>query len=185
MIRQLVLWERYAVRLRWKAWEKPGRRYWHIRTVQPRESWDLAANQFLLEMAYECHMHIEFVPGNYESNPSFQYFVLVIQLGNEHGRNPAMVSVRIVSADVWQGMNVTMLGFRRKEALAFEALPPMKDTGDHISLVGYDMSVSVELVTEPNEQPYHHVHLDWKASGDDDSSKGVSADTNDAKLKED
>jgi hypothetical protein len=40
MIRQLVLWERYAVRLRWKPWEKLGRRYWHIRAAQPRESWE-------------------------------------------------------------------------------------------------------------------------------------------------
>jgi hypothetical protein len=143
------------VRLRWKAWEKLGRRYWHIRTVQPRESWDLAENQFLLEMADERHMHIEFVPGNYESNPSCKYFVLVIQVGEAHGRNPATVSVRIVGADVWQGINVSMLRFRRKESLALEALPPMKKGGDsdHISLVGYDISVSVELVTEPNEQP--------------------------------
>jgi hypothetical protein len=166
MIRQLVLWERYAVRLRWKPWEMLGRRYWHIRTAQPRGSWDLAAHQFLLEMAYEHYMHIEFVPGNYESNPSFKYFVLVIQVGDEKKRDLSMVSVRIVSADVWEGVTVTMLGFQRKEALALEALPPMKGTGDsdHISLEGYDISVSVRLVTEPNEQPYHLVYLDWEAA---------------------
>ncbi|CZR59429.1 uncharacterized protein PAC_09321 [Phialocephala subalpina] len=166
MIRQLVLWERYALRLRWKPWGKLGRRYWHIRTVQPKESWDLAASQFLLEMVYERHMHIEFVPGNYESNPSFKYFVLVVQVGDKNIRDPAMVSVRIVSADVWEGINVPMSGFRKKEALALETLPPMKGTGDsdHISLVGYDISVSVRLVTEPNEQPYHIVYLDWEAA---------------------
>ena len=73
--------------------------------------------------------------------------------------------MRIVSADVWQEVNVTMLGFRRREALALETLPPMEGTGgsDHISLVGYDISVSVRLVTEPKEQPYHLVYLDWEA----------------------
>jgi hypothetical protein len=178
MIRQLVLWERYAVRLRWKPWEKFGRRYWHIRTVQPRGSWDLAAYQFLLEIAYERHMHIEFVPGNYESNPSYKYFALVIQSGDENKRDPAMMSVRIVSADVWQGIN------ERREALALEALPPIKGTreSDHISLVGYDISVSVRLVTEPNQQPYHLVYLDWEATSPplmsgDNSNKDASADT--------
>jgi hypothetical protein len=168
MIRELVLWERYAVRLRWKAWEKLERRYWHIRTVQPRESWDITANQFLLEMAYERHMHIEFVPGNYGSNPTSKYFVLVIQVGGGNKRDPATVSVRIVSADVWQGINVTMLGLQGKEALAFQGLAPMKGGSDHISLTGYDISVSVQLVTEPNEQPYHLLYLDWEANGDDE-----------------
>jgi Heterokaryon incompatibility protein (HET) len=160
MIRQLILWERYAVRLRWKPWEKLGRRYWHIRAAEPRGSWDMAANQFLTEMSYERHMQIEFVPGNYESNPSFKYFVLVIQVGDEKRRDPAVVSARIVSADVWEGVTVTMLGFRKKEALALEAMSP--ETGTRISLVGYDISVSVRLVTEPNEQPFNLVYLDWE-----------------------
>lgn len=166
MIPQLILWERYAVRLRWKPWEKFGRRYWHIRAVQPRESWDLAANQFLLEMAYERHMHIEFVPGNYESNPSFKYFVLVIQVGDRNLRDPSMISVRIATADIWEGINVPMSGFRKKEALTLEMLPSAEDTVDsgHISLVGYDILVSVRLVTDPNEQPYHLVYLDWETT---------------------
>jgi hypothetical protein len=172
MIRRLVFWERNAVRLRWKPWEKLGRRYWHIRTAQPRESWDLAANQFLLEMAYERYMHVEFVPGNYESNPGLKYFVLAIQVGDEKKRDhekkrdPRYVSARIVSADIWEGITVTTLGFQKREALALEALPHMKGTGDsdHISLVGYDISVSVRLVAEPKEQPYHLVYLDWEAT---------------------
>ncbi len=165
-IRQLVLWERYAVRLRWKPWEKLGRRYWHIRTAQPRGSWDLAANQFLLEMAYQRYMHIEFAPGNYESNPTFKCFILVIQVGDKKKRDAAMVSVRIVSADIWQGLKVTMLGFGGREALALKELPPIKgqDDSDRISLVGYDISVSVRLVTEPNEQPYHLLYLNWEAT---------------------
>jgi hypothetical protein len=166
IIRRLVFWERNAVRLRWKPWEKLGRRYWHIRTAQPRGSWDLAANQFLLEMAYERHMHVEFVPGNYESNPGLKYFVLAIQVGDEKKRDPRNVSARIVSADIWEGITVTTLGFQKREALALEALPHMKGTGDsdHISLVGYDISVSVRLVAEPKEQPYHLVYLDWEAT---------------------
>lgn len=180
-IRQLVLWERYAVCLRWKPWEKFGRRYWYIRTVQPSGSWDLAAYQFLLEMTYERHMHIEFVPENYESNPSYKYFALVIQSGDENKRDPAMVSVRIVSADVWQGINV------KREALALDALDSLKGTGgsDHISLVGYNISVSVRLVTEPNKQPYHLIYLDWEANDGDDNGREASADTNDARLKGD
>ena len=136
--RQLVLWERYAVRLRWKPWAKPRRRYMHIRTAQPRGSWDIAANQFLLEMAYERHMHIEFVPGNYDSNPSFKYFVLVIQVGDHSQRDLAMVSVRIVSADIWEGTTITSssLGFRRRESLVLESLPLIKGTGDADMWVG-------------------------------------------------
>jgi len=160
--RQLPLWERYAVRLRWKPWEKLGLRYLHIRTAYPRGSWDVAANQFLLEMAYERYMHIEFVPGNHESNPGFKYFVLVIQLGDERKVDPAMVSVRIVSADIWEGVTDTSPGFRRRESLVLEALPFMKGRGDSksISVAGYDISVSMRLVTESNEQPHHVVYLD-------------------------
>jgi hypothetical protein len=167
MIRpRLVFWERNAVRLRWKPWEKLGRRYWHIRTAQPRGNWDLAANQFLVEMAYERYMHVEFVPGNYESNPGLKYFVLAIEVGDEKKRDPRNVLARIVSADIWEGITVTTLGFQKREALALEALPHMKGTGDsdHISLVGYDISVSVRLVAEPKEQPYHLVYLDWEAT---------------------
>jgi hypothetical protein len=43
----------------------------------------------------------------------------------------------------------------------------MEGVGDfrHISLMGYDISVTVEPVTEPtNEQPCHLVYLDWKAT---------------------
>jgi len=114
MTQQLSQWERYCVRLRWKPWEKLGKRYWHIRTAQPKASWDFAANQFLLQMAYDGHMHIEFIPGNYQSNPSLKYFVLVIKVGVDKRQklNPAVVSARIVSADVWQGLNVTMFGYQ-------------------------------------------------------------------------
>ena len=44
----------------------------------PGEARTLPQISFFLRLAYERYMHIEFVPGNYESNPSFKYFVLVI-----------------------------------------------------------------------------------------------------------
>ena len=122
----------------------------------------MAANQFLTEMADEHYMHIEFVPGNYESNPGFEYFVLVIKVGEGQTRNPAKVKAWIVSADVWKGVTVTTVGFRKVEALALETLQSMKDKGDHISLVGYDISVKVDLETEANEPPHHLIYLDWK-----------------------
>ncbi|KAH7176232.1 heterokaryon incompatibility protein-domain-containing protein [Dactylonectria macrodidyma] len=177
LVRQLALWERYAVRLRWKGWEKLGRRFWHIRTAQPRASWDIPANQFLLEIASERYMHIEFVPGNYETNPDLEYFVLVIQVGDDKKRDPAKVSVQIVSAEIWR-LNATTFGFRGKEALALEALQSTQSAGDsnRISLVGYDISMSVQLVTEPDEVAYHHVYLDWEAtSSRTDTAEAVSS----------
>ena len=166
LAQKLSLWERYAVRLRWKPWEKSGRRFWHVRAAHPRTSWDMPANQFLLEMASERHMHIEFVPGNYETNPHFRYFILVIQVGDDINRDPSMVSAAIVSAEIWQGLTTNMFGFRGKEALAIEELQAIKGEKnvDHTSLAGYDISVSAQLVTEPNELPYHHVYLDWNAT---------------------
>lgn len=159
---QLGLWERYAVRLRWKPFEKSGQRFWHIRAAEPRGSWDMAANQFLTEMAYDRHMHIEFVPGNYESNPGFKYFVLVIQVGDGEKRDRSKATARIVSAEAWEGVTVTMLGFGKRQALVLETASTGKGEGDRIQLVGYDISVSVRLVTESNEQPYNLVYLDWQ-----------------------
>ncbi|KIW29224.1 uncharacterized protein PV07_05049 [Cladophialophora immunda] len=117
-------------------------------------------------MASERHMHVEFIPGNYESNPDFKYFVLVIQVGDDMKRDPSMVSVRIVSAEIWEGLNATTFGFPGKEASAIEALPAIKgeESVNRISLAGYDISVSVQVVAEANELPYHHVYLDWKTS---------------------
>ncbi|PMD37448.1 hypothetical protein L207DRAFT_531735 [Hyaloscypha variabilis F] len=154
------LWDRYAVQLRWRPWEKFGTRYWHIRAAEPRASWDIAAHQFLLHMSYERYMYIEFVPGNHKSNPGLKYFALVIQVGDESSRDLSSVSLRIVSAEVWERLTVTMLGSRKREALAFETLPP--EERNHISLVGYDISVSVKLERGPKEQPYNLVYLDWE-----------------------
>ena len=167
-IQQLVRWERYAVRLRWKPWEKPGQRYWHIRTVHPQANWDLAANQFLLEMTYDRYMHVEFVPGSYDTNPDFEHFVLVIQAGGEkpRERDSAIVSARIVSANIWKGLNVTTFGAAEREVLAIKAVRSMEGTrpSDRISLRGYDISVSARRMAEPGKQPYHLVYLDWTAT---------------------
>ncbi|KAK2616417.1 hypothetical protein QQS21_000659 [Conoideocrella luteorostrata] len=166
--RQLSLWERYAVRLRWKPWKKSGRKYWNIRTTEPRANWDLIGGQFLLEMASEQYMHIAFVPGNYETNPQFKYFVLVIQLGGGAVRDPSRISVKIVNSDIWPGVNETPFQFTSKESLALRAIAPRPTTtGDgleSISLAGYYMWVSVTLETQKNGLPYHLVYIDWKES---------------------
>ncbi|OWT43367.1 HET domain protein [Pochonia chlamydosporia 170] len=170
MTKQLSMWERHAVRLRWKPWEKSGRKYWHIRATEPRANWDLIGGQFLVEMASERYMHIEFVPGNYKSNPNFEYFVLVIQVGDDGGRDPSRISVRIVDSKIWPGVNATPFQFASKEALALQAIPP-KEMGDSrpewISMVGYEMTVSVQQVNQWNDVPYHLVHIDWRESKPD------------------
>ncbi|KAG6027117.1 hypothetical protein E4U41_001050 [Claviceps citrina] len=174
LLRRLALWERHAVRLRWKPWLKSGRKYWNIRATEPRANWDLIGGQFLVEMASEQYMHIVFVPGNYKSNPRFEYFVLVIQVGGDGAdglRDARQVSVRVVNSDIWPGVNATPFQFVSKEALALAALPPQTsgsaapDGGgpptERISLVGYDMCISVRLVVQKNGIPYHLIFLDW------------------------
>ena len=88
------------MRLRWKLWELFGRRYWYIQVVEPKESWDLVANQFLLQIADEYHMYIEFISGNYESNLNFKSFIILIQVGMNNRRDFAVVSAWIVGADI-------------------------------------------------------------------------------------
>jgi len=68
----------------------------------------------------------------------------------------------------------------------------MKGTGDsdYISLAGYDISVSVKLVTEPNEQAYHLLYIDWEAATpyslpmnrNDSNGGATSTDIKDVKL---
>src|SRR5206468_2435456 len=112
VLRSLRFWERYAVRLRWKAWDKAGKQFWHIRNAEPRASWDAAANQFLLWLAPEPFLRVDFIPGNYEANPESRYFVVGIYVGNEATQNPAIISARIFSSDEWDRSNKTLLGFR-------------------------------------------------------------------------
>jgi len=168
ILRQLSLWERYAVRLRWKPWEKAGQRFWHIRTAEPRSSWDLAANQFLLETTPVPYLYVEFVPGNYETNPDLKYFVLEIQVGNEQSRNPAIMSIRIISAETWLGLNRTLLGWRGRGKVLHTA--QTAESSSRISLVGYDILMSVQLVTEKSRLPYHHVYLDWKVAATEEKT---------------
>lgn len=164
--KQLSFWERHAVRLRWKPWEKAGRKFWNIRATEPRANWDVIGGQFLVEMASERYMHIEFVPGNYQTNPNYEYFVLVIQVGGEEmwNRDDSKVSVRVVNSKIWPGVNATPFQFASKEALVLEALPK-KEKGDNrperISMLGYNMSVSVRIMNQWNGIPYHLVYIDW------------------------
>ncbi|KAG5984603.1 hypothetical protein E4U55_004045 [Claviceps digitariae] len=168
--RQLSLWERHAVRLRWKPWTKSGRKYWNIRATEPRANWDLIGGQFLVEMASEQYMHIVFVPGNYQTNPRFEYFVLVIHVGGaaeSETRDARHISVRVVNSNLWPGVNETPFQFASKESLALASLAPKADADtspERIYLVGYDMSISVKLMMQKNGVPYHLVFLDWKES---------------------
>ncbi|KAG6007739.1 hypothetical protein E4U21_005578 [Claviceps maximensis] len=177
--RRLTLWERHAVRLRWKPWPKSGRKYWNIRATEPRANWDLIGGQFLVEMASEEYMHVVFVPGNYQSNPRFEYFVLVMQVGgmgttaatatDSNVRDSRQISVRVVNSHLWPGVNETPFQFAAKESLALMSLPPKSNSElagpERISLVGYDICVSVKLVVQDNGVPYHLVFLDWKKCG--------------------
>ncbi|PMD59337.1 HET-domain-containing protein [Hyaloscypha bicolor E] len=163
LVWQLSRWEHYAIRLRWKPWEKLGQRFWHIRMVEPRAIWDVAGNQFLLEMATERYMHVEFIPGTYASNPHFKSFVIMIQVYNAKERDPARIKARIVKIETWQSLNVTTLGFRGKSAVEMDSLQSLAggDESNTLSIVGYAISVSVRLHEKINEAPCHLVSLDW------------------------
>jgi len=157
ILRQLRLWERHAVRLRWKPWHKPGRQFFHVRAAEPRSSWDIAANQFLLELAPEPSLRVEFIPGNHDTNPESKYLVVTISVGNESSRDPAVISARLCSANDWERSNRTLLGFRNE---AFKTIQGTACSG-RISLVGYDISLSTRLVTD-GQLPCHQVYLDWE-----------------------
>ena len=160
LVWQLSRWEHYAVRLRWKRWEKVNERFWHIRTAEPRAMWDVAGNQFLLETASETFMHIEFIPGTYASNPYFKSFVIMIQVRDGRKRDPAGIRARIVRIETWQSLKVSALGFRGNGINSLQALKGVEDFNS-VSIAGYDISVSVRLQEEPNEAPCHLVYLDW------------------------
>lgn len=166
LLRQLTMWERYAVRLRWKSWAHQRQKFFHIRAVEPHANWDRVAGQFLVEMATEQYMHIEFAPGEYRTNPDMEYFVLVIQVGDGKKRNAKQVSAHIVSGQIWPGVNATPFRFAFRENLALRALEKTPGGGDstRISLVGYDISMSVEVVQGDDGVPYHSIYLDWVKS---------------------
>jgi hypothetical protein len=163
LVWRLSLWEKYAVRLRWKPWEKLSQRFWHIRAAEPRAIWDVAGSQFLMEMASETHMHVEFIPGTYVSNPSFKSFVIMIQVCDIRKRKPATIKASMVTIEKWQSLNVTTRWFRKKGAVEMDYLQSLGDAEDsnRIQIGGYDVSVSVRLQEEPNVAPCHLVYLDW------------------------
>jgi hypothetical protein len=182
LVWQLSRWEHYAVRLRWKPWEKLSQRFWHIRMAEPRAIWDVAGNQFLMEMASETHMHVEFSPGTYVSNPYFKSFIIMIQVCNGRKREPTSITARIVTIETWQSLNVTTLGFRRKGAVEIDYLQALGGVEDlnSVSIAGYDISVSVRLQEELNEAPCHLIYLDWTetaSSTQTDMTERPSSDT--------
>lgn len=60
-----------------------------IGRTEPRANWSLVGGQSLVEMASKRYIHIESVPGNDKSNPDFEYFVLVIQIGASGRQDPS------------------------------------------------------------------------------------------------
>jgi len=156
-------WERYAVRLRWKPWEKQGKRFYHIRAAEPRDYWDFAASQFLIQVASPPEMHIQFIPGSYETNPEMKFFVLVIRADNDRKRGARKLEVRVVSADAWRGVNRSEIGFRGN---GISEIPMTEDVSDDskISIAGYDMAMSVELVKDRGWADHYCIFLDWEVS---------------------
>jgi hypothetical protein len=160
------MWERHAVRLRWRSWPHQRQKFWHIRAVEPQRNWDRVGGQFLVEMATEQYMHIEFAPGEYKSNPEMEYFVIVIQVGDGKRRNPSKVSTHIVNSRIWPGVNATPFRFAFKENLALRALAGTEknEGSNRISMVGYDISMSAEVVQQSDGVPVHSIYLDWVKS---------------------
>ena len=152
-------WERNAVRLRWKPWDRPGRRFYHVRVAEPRANWDLAANQFLVQLGASPEMHIEFAPGCYSTNPGMKSFILIIRVYKED-QNLKRIKAQIVSAETWNGASRTELGFRGN---GLSEIPYAQGTEtSSISIVGYDIKMRVDLVRERGQLDYHLIYLDWE-----------------------
>ena len=70
-----------------------------------------------------------------------------------------MVTARVVSAETWQRVNRTELGFRGN---GLSEIPHTSDNTSSICIAGYDISMSVDLVKEPGCFDYYQVYLDWE-----------------------
>ena len=160
-LQQITSWAKWAVRLHWKPWDrdKLGRRFWHIRAAEPRARWDMADNQFLLALEPQPFLHIEFVPGNYSTNPKIEYFVVAIRIGDPTTIDPAVVSARLITGESLQGVNRTWLGFRGENSSAVHSIQEANDP-HRISLLGYEITMSLEKAWQDNTI-YHLIHLDW------------------------
>ena len=170
----LRFWANWAVRLRWKPWDKLGYRFWHIRAAEPRASWDMADNQFLLALEPEPYLHIEFVPGNYSTNPNLEYFVVAVRIGNEMTANPAVVTARLLTGESLQGVNRTWLGFRGENSSAVHSIQGANDP-HRISISGYAITMSLELVRR-NGMSHHLIYLDWTRETTSDVAAAVPDD---------
>lgn len=182
LTKQLSLWKRNAVRVRWKAWSKGGRRYWNMRAMEPKANWDHISGQFLVEMASEKHMHVEFVPGNYDTNPNYEYFVIAIQVIDKDAEDPRKrMAVKLIDSKDWPGVNHTPIQWENMKGVGALLLEEgaynhhqktqkqkeseVRDSDTRISMVGYNMSVSVEVVHRQDEpEPYHLIYLHWEES---------------------
>ncbi|TQS32791.1 hypothetical protein Golomagni_06884, partial [Golovinomyces magnicellulatus] len=182
LTKQLSLWKRNAVCVRWKPWNKNGRRYFNMRAMEPKANWDHISGQFLVEMASEKHMHIEFVPGNYDTNPNYEYFVIAIQIIDKDTDNTKQrIAVQLINSKDWPGVNHTPIQWESMKGVGALLLEQgaynhhkksqkqteseIRESDRRISMVGYDISVSVEAVKKPeDEEPYHLIYLHWEDS---------------------
>ena len=108
---------------------------------------------------------IEFVPGNHAKNPESQYFVIIIYVGDDGTRSPARISARLLSANSWDQSNKSLLGFRHAGSIPCQDDTTSRLAGestDRISLVGYDISLPLQLIAESGFTSYHHVYIDWQ-----------------------
>ncbi|CEJ90082.1 hypothetical protein VHEMI05889 [[Torrubiella] hemipterigena] len=168
MAKELVRWERHAVRLRWRAWDHKGKKYWHIRSLGPRANWDVEGGEFLVHLATEQYMYIEFVPGSFDTNPNSEYFVLVIYVGGTgRKRDTSQIVVNIVDRINWSGVNSTPFKFAYKESLAMQEgmYGPVGDNRQTIEMAGCKITMTVSPATESDGTPYHAIFLDWESQG--------------------
>ncbi len=109
-------------------------------------------------------MYIEFIPGNYATNPKFEYFVLVIHVGgNGRLRDTSKISVRIIDGKLWPGINTAPFKYAHTErALRSMTGKNHQGNSDSISLVGYDITVRVDTAIRSDTTPYHSIYLDWE-----------------------
>ncbi len=158
-------WDRYALRLCWKPWNKYDDGLWHIRDVEPMAHWDVAGRQFLQWIGPSEYCCVEFVPGTQTTNPEAKHFLLELYAGDASG---SKFSIRTVTARVSRGDKRNRLplfmftGREAQSASSSHGGPASDANSNRITIAGYDISVDVRLVSEEGQQPYHLVYIDWE-----------------------
>ena len=173
LTRQVQGWAQNAIRLHWRSWGQPFDDFnlWHIRSAEPRANWDLAANQFLLELSPADDLHVEFVPGNRVTNPDSKYLVVAIRVSRfPNGHD---VYARLVPGETWEGMHRSRLGFRGEESKSVQFGPSLlQDGANRISIAGYDITMSIKHDIDGGGLFSHCIYLNW-----DDASLALTGTT--------